>query len=121
MVPKISLSQNSRTNFKQNLTCIFLSVIYFSHFIMRHPVVNESSKRPQKKMEEGCGKCQNQIRPKKVFTVLTLTLIGMKGDTFISCPFWIGFCRLNFCQNFLNFWEVKADINRNILSPCSAY
>ena len=41
---------------------------------MRYPVVNEPSKRLQKNKEDGCGKCQNQIRPKKVFTAFNLRI-----------------------------------------------
>ena len=41
---------------------------------MIYPVVYESSKIPQKNKEEGCEKCQNQIRPKKVFTALNLKI-----------------------------------------------
>ena len=28
-----------------------------------------------------------------------------------TCPFWIGFCQLNFHQNISYFFEVKIDIN----------
>ena len=54
----------------------------------------------------------------------SLTLFGTKvGGIFFSfCPFSIGFCQLKLSdQNFWNFFGVKADINRDILTPCPAY
>ena len=50
-----------------------------------------------------------------------LTLIGMRGDTFISLSFWIRFCQLILHQNIPNVLKVKIDINRVILTPCPAY
>ena len=50
-----------------------------------------------------------------------LTLIGMRGDTFISLSFWIRFCQLILHQNIPNVLKVKIDINQVILTPCPAY
>ena len=47
-----------------------------------------------------------------------LTLIGIGVILLSPCPFRIGFCQLNFGQNFSNFWRVKADTNWLILTPC---
>ena len=46
-----------------------------------------------------------------------LTLIGARGDTFISLYFFIRFCQLNF-QTFL---VVKIDINWVNLTPCLSH
>ena len=48
-----------------------------------------------------------------------LTLIGMRGDTFISFSFLDQI--LSFYQNFPNLLKVKIDINQVILTPCPAY
>ena len=45
-----------------------------------------------------------------------LTLIGMRGDTFI-CHVWIRFCQLNFYQKFPNFLEIKLTTIRLIWHP----
>ena len=44
-----------------------------------------------------------------------LTLIGMRGDTFISMSFLDQILSADFYQNFL---KVKIDINQAILTPC---
>ena len=36
-----------------------------------------------------------------------LTLIGMRGNIFTPCPFWIRFCQLKFYKNVQTFSEVK--------------
>ena len=54
----------------------------------------------------------------------SLTLFGteMGGIFFSFFPFSIGFCRLKLSdQHFRNFFGVKADINRDILTLCPAY
>ena len=50
-----------------------------------------------------------------------LTLIGMRGDAFISLSFLDQILSADFYQNFPNFLKVKIDTNQVILTPCPAH
>ena len=51
----------------------------------------------------------------------SLTLIGMKGNTFISLSVLDQILFAVFYENFPTFFEVKININRVNLTPCHAH
>ena len=73
-----------------------------------------NDERKRISLGQKCHRCHSHT---KVYAA-RLTLIGMRGDIFISLSFLIRFYQLNFDQTFL---EVKIDIIQINLTPCEAH